>query len=277
MVVTAGTADLPVAEECRATLRAFGFGAALVADVGVAGLHRLLAHAERLQDADAVVVVAGMEGALASVVGGLTRPRWWRSPRASATAPSLEGVTALLAMLASCTSGMVVVGIDNGFGAAHAVARILGRVVGAAWGERRRGAVTTVAWWHCFAGIAGDMALGSLVDAGADLALIERELVALPVGGWTLEAEPVLRAGLACTQRTGAGPGEPGRPHLRPYRRAHHRGPPARTGPRTGPGHLRPLGRCGGSPPPATDRPGPLPRGGRHRRHHRHRRYVRGP
>jgi uncharacterized protein (TIGR00299 family) protein len=60
--------------------------------------------------------------------------------------------------------------------------------------------VTTVAWWHCFAGIAGDMALGSLVDAGADLSLVERELVALPVGGWTLEATPVLRAGLACTQ-----------------------------------------------------------------------------
>jgi pyridinium-3,5-bisthiocarboxylic acid mononucleotide nickel chelatase len=60
--------------------------------------------------------------------------------------------------------------------------------------------VTTVAWWHCFAGIAGDMALGSLVDAGADLSLVERELVALPVGGWTLEADPVLRAGLACTQ-----------------------------------------------------------------------------
>ena len=63
----------------------------------------------------------------------------------------------------------------------------------------RRPAMTTVAWWHCFAGIAGDMALGSLVDAGADLALIERELAALPVGGWSLEATPVLRAGLACT------------------------------------------------------------------------------
>jgi pyridinium-3,5-bisthiocarboxylic acid mononucleotide nickel chelatase len=60
--------------------------------------------------------------------------------------------------------------------------------------------VTTVAWWHCFAGIAGDMALASLVDAGADLSLVERELAALPVGGWSLEATPVLRAGLACTQ-----------------------------------------------------------------------------
>ena len=60
--------------------------------------------------------------------------------------------------------------------------------------------MTTVAWWHCFAGIAGDMALGSLVDAGADLALVERELVGLPIGGWSIEARPVLRAGLACTQ-----------------------------------------------------------------------------
>ena len=71
VVVTAGTADLVVAEECQSTLRAFGFGAALVADAGVAGLHRLLAHLELLQAADVIVVVAGMEGALASVVGGL--------------------------------------------------------------------------------------------------------------------------------------------------------------------------------------------------------------
>ncbi|MGH9062354.1 MAG: nickel insertion protein, partial [Acidimicrobiales bacterium] len=60
--------------------------------------------------------------------------------------------------------------------------------------------MTTVAWWHCFSGIAGDMALGSLVDAGADLTSIERDLVALPVGGWSLDAVPVMRAGLACTQ-----------------------------------------------------------------------------
>ena len=135
---------------------------------------------------------------------GCARRRSWPCRPASATGPASSGVTALLAMLASCASGMVVVGIDNGFGAACAVARILrpgGR------GRRPRTArlvarrpMTTVAWWHCFAGIAGDMALGSLVDAGADLDLVERELVALPVGGWTLEAAPVLRAGLACTQ-----------------------------------------------------------------------------
>jgi NCAIR mutase (PurE)-related protein len=125
VVVTAGTADLPVAGECRATLRAFGFGAALVADAGVAGLHRLLAHLELLQAADAVVVVAGMEGALASVVGGLCAAPVVAVPTSVGYGAGLDGITALLAMLASCASGMVVVGIDNGFGAACAVARIL--------------------------------------------------------------------------------------------------------------------------------------------------------
>jgi NCAIR mutase (PurE)-related protein len=127
-VITAGTADLLVAEECQATLRAFGFGAAIIPDAGVAGLHRVLAHVDLLQAADAVVVVAGMEGALASVVGGLTGAPVVAVPTSVGYGASLEGVTALLSMLASCASGIVVVGIDNGFGAAHAVARILGPV-----------------------------------------------------------------------------------------------------------------------------------------------------
>ena len=126
LVVTGGTADLPVAEECMATLRAFGVESDLVADVGVAGVHRVLAHAARLQRAPAVVVVAGMEGALASVVGGLTAAPVVAVPTSVGYGASLEGVTALLAMLSSCASGLVVVGIDNGFGAAFAVHRILG-------------------------------------------------------------------------------------------------------------------------------------------------------
>lgn len=125
-VLTAGTADLQVAEECRATLRAFGFDPQLLADVGVAGLHRLLAHLELLQRADALVVVAGMEGALASVVGGLTSAPVVAVPTSTGYGASLQGVTALLAMMSSCASGVVVVGIDNGFGAAHAVFRLLG-------------------------------------------------------------------------------------------------------------------------------------------------------
>jgi pyridinium-3,5-biscarboxylic acid mononucleotide synthase len=93
--------------------------------VGVAGLHRLLAVADRLADADAVIVVAGMEGALASVVGGLTAAPVIAVPTSVGYGASLDGVTALLGMLASCASGLAVVGIDNGFGAACAVLRLL--------------------------------------------------------------------------------------------------------------------------------------------------------
>lgn len=125
-IFAAGTADLPVAEECRATARALGWEPAFVADCGVAGVHRLLDQQELLGAADAVVVVAGMEGALASVVGGLTPAPVVAVPTSAGYGASLQGVTALLAMLASCAPGICVVGIDNGFGAAWAVARILG-------------------------------------------------------------------------------------------------------------------------------------------------------
>lgn len=125
LVVTAGTADGPVADECEMTLRAFGFDPDRLDDVGVAGLHRLLAHVDRVTAADAVVVLAGMEGALASVVGGLTGAPVVAVPTSVGYGASLEGVTALLAMHASCASGVTVVGIDNGFGAACAIARAL--------------------------------------------------------------------------------------------------------------------------------------------------------
>ncbi len=126
VVVTAGTADRPVADECATTLRAFGWAPRRVADVGVAGLHRILDAVRELQGADAVVVVAGMEGALASVVGGLTAAPTVAVPTSTGYGSSLEGVTALLGMLASCAAGVAVVGVDNGFGAAHVVARVLG-------------------------------------------------------------------------------------------------------------------------------------------------------
>jgi pyridinium-3,5-biscarboxylic acid mononucleotide synthase len=125
LVLTAGTADLPVADECRAVLEAMGFRPSLLADCGVAGLHRLLASVDELLDADAVVVVAGMEGALASLAGGVTGAPIVAVPTSVGYGASLAGVTALLAMLASCAAGVSVVGIDNGFGAACAVARIL--------------------------------------------------------------------------------------------------------------------------------------------------------
>lgn len=124
-VVTAGTADLPVATECTTTLEALGFRPTLLADCGVAGVHRVLASVEELAEADVVVVVAGMEGALASVVGGLTPAPVVAVPTSVGYGAALEGVTALLAMLSSCASGVTVVGIDNGFGAACAVARIM--------------------------------------------------------------------------------------------------------------------------------------------------------
>jgi len=125
LVVTAGTADLPVATECTATLRAYGFQPEVFADCGVAGLHRIVAHLDDLLVADAVVVVAGMEGALSSVIGGITPAPLVAVPTSTGYGAGLEGVTALLAMHASCAAGITVVGIDNGFGAACAVARIM--------------------------------------------------------------------------------------------------------------------------------------------------------
>ena len=124
LVVSAGTSDVPVVDECVITLHAYGFQPDRLTDVGVAGLHRLLAHIDRITSADAVVVVAGMEGALASVVGGLTSAPVVAVPTSVGHGAGLEGVTALLAMLASCASGVTVVGIDNGFGAACAIARM---------------------------------------------------------------------------------------------------------------------------------------------------------
>jgi NCAIR mutase (PurE)-related protein len=125
LVVTAGTADLPVARECAATLDAHGLRPTVLADCGVAGVHRLLASVDELADADAVVVAAGMEGALASLVAGITAAPVVAIPVSSGYGAALEGVTALLAMHASCAAGLTVVGIDNGFGAACAVVRLL--------------------------------------------------------------------------------------------------------------------------------------------------------
>jgi NCAIR mutase (PurE)-related protein len=125
VVTVAGTADLPVAEECAATLWAHGIDAQQLTDVGVAGVHRLLAAADDVIDADAVVVIAGMEGALASLVGGLTPAPVVAVPTSTGYGAAFEGVTALLAMLSSCAAGITVVGIDNGFGAASAVLRML--------------------------------------------------------------------------------------------------------------------------------------------------------
>lgn len=124
-VICAGTSDLPVAEEASRTLEWLGADVARLNDVGVAGIDRLLAHREMLTHADVLIVVAGMEGALPSVVTGLVRNPVIAVPTSVGYGASLQGVTALLGMLSACATGMSVVNIDNGFGAAWQAASIL--------------------------------------------------------------------------------------------------------------------------------------------------------
>ena len=123
-LVTAGTADGAVADEASAIARAIGLEVTDIRDVGVAGLHRLLERVEELRAVDVVVVVAGMEGALASVVGGLVAVPVIAVPTSTGYGAAFEGVTALLAMLSSCAAGVTVVNIDSGFGAAMAAYRL---------------------------------------------------------------------------------------------------------------------------------------------------------
>ena len=128
VVVSAGTADIPVAEEAAVTARRMGADVTRVWDVGVAGLHRLLAKLEVLNTADVVIVVAGMEGALPSVVGGLVPCPVIAVPTSVGYGANLHGITALLCMLTSCASGVSVVNIDNGFGAGVAAGLIVRRI-----------------------------------------------------------------------------------------------------------------------------------------------------
>ena len=127
-VVTAGTADLPIAAEARVTAETMGQRVEMISDVGVAGLHRLLRHTELLQKANVIIVVAGMEGALASVVGGLVSAPVIAVPTSVGYGASFGGVAALLTMLNSCASGVSVVNIDNGFSAGFTASLINGRM-----------------------------------------------------------------------------------------------------------------------------------------------------
>lgn len=124
LVLSAGTSDGPVAAEAVLTARVFGAAAEHLPDVGVAGLHRVLAVRPSIEEADCVIVVAGMEGALASVVGGLTGVPVIAVPTSIGYGAAFEGLAALLGMLNSCAAGVTVVNIDNGFGAGVAAARI---------------------------------------------------------------------------------------------------------------------------------------------------------
>jgi NCAIR mutase (PurE)-related protein len=124
LVVTAGTSDLPVAEEAAVTATAMGNCVSRLVDVGVAGIHRVLARREELMSASVIIVVAGMDGALPSVVGGLVRAPVIAVPTSVGYGASFHGLAALLTMLNSCAAGITVVNIDNGFGAAVAASRI---------------------------------------------------------------------------------------------------------------------------------------------------------
>ena len=128
LVVTAGTSDLPVAQEAAVTARVMGANVELIVDVGVAGIHRVLRHREKFASADVVIVVAGMDGALPSVVGGLTDCPVIAVPTSVGYGASFGGVAALLTMLNSCSAGVTVVNIDAGFKAGYVAALFLKRL-----------------------------------------------------------------------------------------------------------------------------------------------------
>ncbi len=125
LIVTAGTSDIPVAEECFVTLRSFGVPVRKIFDVGVAGLHRVLAHLKGLRAARVIVVVAGMDGVLPSVISGLVGSPVIAVPTSVGYGASFKGVGPLLTMLNSCSPGVAVVNIDNGFGAGYLAASII--------------------------------------------------------------------------------------------------------------------------------------------------------
>ena len=125
LILTAGTSDLPVAEEARLTAYLFGNAVKIFHDCGVAGIHRLFAHMKEIEKASVIIVVAGMEGALASVVGGLTDKPIIAVPTSVGYGASFNGLAALLSMLNSCAAGVSVVNIDNGFGAAVVAGKIV--------------------------------------------------------------------------------------------------------------------------------------------------------
>jgi NCAIR mutase (PurE)-related protein len=124
LIVTAGTSDIPVAEEAAVTAEALGNRVERAYDCGVAGLHRTLSHMDQIMKASVIIAIAGMEGALASVIGGLSDCPVIAVPTSVGYGASFEGLTALLAMMNSCASGVTVVNIDNGFGAAYSASMI---------------------------------------------------------------------------------------------------------------------------------------------------------
>ncbi len=137
VICAAGTSDIPVAEEAAITLETVGYKVSRLTDIGVAGLHRLLSSLSVLQNADAVIAVAGMEGALPGVIAGIVDCPVIGVPTSVGYGASFSGVSALLTMLNACSGGLTVVNIDNGFGAAYAAAVILRKLYSSDSGNRR--------------------------------------------------------------------------------------------------------------------------------------------
>ena len=214
-VVCAGTSDLPVAEEAAFALDALGHDAVRATDVGVAGIHRLFDALDDIMTCRAVIVVAGMEGALPSVVAGLVRAPVIAVPTSVGYGAAFEGMAALLGMLTSCAPGIGVVNIDNGFGAAALAHKIVSAKLSAR--------PMRIAYVDMIGGAAGDMLLAAFLDAGLDRDALERALRGVVADGWTLEPRRVIKRGIAATY---AGPRRPGRGRRRaapsPSRRAHH-------------------------------------------------------
>ena len=179
-----------MAEEAAVTAEAMGNRVERLYDVGVAGLHRLLNHNELLLQANVVVAVAGMEGALASVISGMVEKPIVAVPTSVGYGASFEGLAALLAMLNSCAPGVAVVNIDNGFGAGY-LAGVINR-------QTRKKAMRT-SYFDCFSGITGNMILGALVDLGLDIDELRSKLAGLPLGDHSISVAKVLRQGIAST------------------------------------------------------------------------------
>lgn len=184
VVCTAGTADIPVAEEAAQTAEFFGNRVERVFDAGVTGIHRLLDKAELLQKANCVIAIAGMEGALASVIGGLVDKPVIAVPTSVGYGASFHGLSALLTMINSCANSVAVVNIDNGYGAGFIAGQI--NRLGEKMSDRN-------IYLECETGISGDMMVAALLDLGADRQVLEKVLAGLPADGFSINISRVKR------------------------------------------------------------------------------------